>query len=144
MCFTCFLLLFLRFVFYYLVNYWSQIENQKHFFDEIAKSRNFDPLSARHWHFVTKRDVLRTKVNKYFYCYYYFLLFCYLFFIICFFLFFGIYVYWQGGMGLLHHYKGSHVRALMAVYPDIGLNPRMFGYWSFHFYFVIFSICNFR
>ena len=33
---------------------------------------------------------------------------------------------YQGGLGLLSHYQGSHVKALMEMYPDLGLRDDLF------------------
>lgn len=45
-----------------LANYWADKSNRRHFFDDFAASRNFDPLIAENWNSVTYTDIVGVKV----------------------------------------------------------------------------------
>lgn len=44
------------------LKYWTDKENQRQFFRDIAKDQNFDPLIARNWYSMTVRKILNYKV----------------------------------------------------------------------------------
>lgn len=39
------------------VNDWTEVANQRKFFDNFAKENNFDPLNPDNWYKVERRDV---------------------------------------------------------------------------------------
>jgi len=63
---------------------WKEVKNQRKFFDEFARSKNFNPLDAEKWYSVSRKEIRRT-----------------------------------GGSGLLNYYKGSHIKALKKLYPEL-------------------------
>jgi len=66
----------------------------RNFFDEFARSKNFNPLEDKKWYSVTKKEVIRA-----------------------------------GGEELLMNYKGSHIKALVKLYPELMLKQREFKGW---------------
>jgi len=70
---------------------WKSLGNQRKFFDDFARSKNFNPLDSGNWYFITCKDVRRA-----------------------------------GGNGLLKYYNGSHVRALVKLYPELMLRKESF------------------
>jgi len=38
---------------------WSVLGNQRKFFDEFARSKNFNPLDAKNWYSVTHNEIIR-------------------------------------------------------------------------------------
>lgn len=44
-------------------NYWDSKDNRRKFFEEFAKSNNFDPLSSEQWNSISKSQILQLKVH---------------------------------------------------------------------------------
>jgi len=70
---------------------WKETGNQRKFFDDFAKSKNFNPLDSEKWYSVPHHDIIRA-----------------------------------GGLSLMHYYNGSHVNALVKLYPELKLNKESF------------------
>jgi len=89
------------------------VDNRKRFFDSFAAKYGFDPLQASKWYSVSSTSVMSEKVTHWlsFNC-------CYLFFNDLL----------QGGISVLAYYGKSIARALMAVYPSIGLHEAKFSH----------------
>lgn len=49
-------------------------ENRKQFFENVAKSHSFDPLSLEHWYKLGRDSLMKTKVSFYIAIYYLLLL----------------------------------------------------------------------
>lgn len=47
--------------------YWSDFNNQHKFFVSFARERNFDPLIAENWYYISKEEVAHVKVLYRFY-----------------------------------------------------------------------------
>jgi len=70
---------------------WKETEKQRKFFDEFARSKNFNPLDSEKWYFVSQQEIHKA-----------------------------------GGSGLLNYYEGSHIKALMKLYPELILKKSNF------------------
>lgn len=91
-----------------IVGYFSENpENKRKFLDNFAKQRGFDPLIAENWYTIQISDIKEEQV-------------CLIFFIF-------VNYYPKGGITLLHGYKYSLIRALLDIYPDIGLKDVNFA-----------------
>lgn len=74
-------------------NTWTTESQRRWFFDQFAKTRNFDPLVPQNWYSIVQGDVLQK----------------------------------HGGAAVLSYYNRSHTIALQTLYPDIGLNSKLFS-----------------
>lgn len=94
------------------MGYWTQNDNKnmRDFFDSFAHTFGFDPLIPDNWYNVPQKDVLQ-HVCKFDYA----------------FLCNNNFIYKNGnGISVLYHYKNSVIKALLDVYPNIGLNISKF------------------
>jgi len=76
----------------FLLILFQGFEQQRNFFDEFAKSKQFNPLDAAKWYSITCKEIETTK----------------------------------GGRGVLKYFKGSHIRALITLYPELMLKEEDF------------------
>ena len=53
----------LLFFFFTSENFWQEKGNMRKFFDSIARSKKFNPLTADNWYKLTSRNVLQVKVT---------------------------------------------------------------------------------
>lgn len=95
--------------YYCLGGHWSSAQEQRKFFDDYALENNFDPLIPDNWYKVAYYAILTKKV-----VYFLLLLSCHLLSSIM-----------QHGQAILAKHK-SIKRALMTIYPDIGLEEKKF------------------
>jgi len=70
---------------------WKTPDQRRKFFDDFAKSKQFNPLDAEKWYITTLRDITSA-----------------------------------GGRGVLKYYEGSHVKALIKLYPELMLKHEHF------------------
>jgi len=77
--------------FFFTFQGWKAPNGRRNFFDDFAKSRQFNPLNAENWYSISHREILRA-----------------------------------GGGGILLYYKGSYIRALVELYPEVKLESRNF------------------
>jgi len=74
---------------------WKETERRRQFFDEFAKSKQFNPLDAEKWYSIKQAEIRRA----------------------C-------------GDGILYYYKRSHIKALIALYPELSLRKEKFQYYE--------------
>jgi hypothetical protein len=44
-------------------NNWKNEKERRKFFDNLARSKDFDPLDARKWYTITHKDVVQMVIN---------------------------------------------------------------------------------
>jgi hypothetical protein len=110
-------------------------KNMRRFFEDFAKRRNFDPLVPENWYLVDKSDILEEKVLFFLF---FFLSFSFPFslsstsFLLFAFppsLLFFRHIHnlnSQGVDSFLLHFKRNHIKALLHLFPDIGLDEKKF------------------
>ena len=88
---------------------WLLAQSRRSFFDDFARERRFDPLIAENWYTVKQAEIRAREVHPSPPLLSFLLSFTF-----------------QGGSGVLRYYDGSYIRALMVLYPKIGLKPSGF------------------
>jgi hypothetical protein len=84
----------------------SNAKYQRIFFDNFAKSRKFDPLDTEKWYLITRKEIWdAVSFGLNFYS-----------------LTKLIHLVTKKGRGVLNYYNGSHISALIKLYPELGLN----------------------
>lgn len=94
-----------------IAGFWRDVNNRKHFFENYAKKRGFDPLSASHWYKQPIEKIGAEKVSFYF-------------------IFIIIIMINTGNKDVrraLVHHQGSVVTALAELFPTINFDQTMFG-----------------
>jgi hypothetical protein len=87
----------------------SKKSQQSKFFDELAKSKNFDPLDAEKWYSLGRKDIKRALCLSN-YCtslFSHFIL--------------------QAKTIILKYYDNSRVKALIKLYPELNLKKENFA-----------------
>lgn len=89
--------------------YWEDIENQRNFFITFARQKGLDPTQASNWQSIAADEIKQQPV---FICFYY----------LSFLFFFSFNLpLLQGASSLLGHFSGNVQKALLHVFPNIGL-----------------------
>jgi hypothetical protein len=86
---------------------WYKVVSRKRFFATFALQNGFDPRIAENWYTQPKGKIMAMKVQT---------LFCYIFFMLT-----------QGARGVLAYHGQSLSRALLDLFPDIGLDKKKFS-----------------
>lgn len=90
--------------------YWNEEGKTRHFFDNLARAHNFDPLIPDNWYKVSHKDIAGITV----------IIVSYL-----------VHAnFGQDAQALLSFYQGSFVKALLDAYPDLGLDQNKFVHMS--------------
>jgi hypothetical protein len=111
---------------------WRVIGNRRKFFENFAKEHGFDPLVPENWYLRSRKQIANYKV-----------LFIFIFILILF-IYFREYflISYQGASRVVAYHKGSlFSRALMELFPDIGLDKSKLYYLS-TLVFTFLFICN--
>jgi hypothetical protein len=92
--------------------FWGKIENRRKFFEQYAKQNGFDPLIPTNWYVQFKHNILATKVIlefTYARALHYFTRYLTLF---------------QGAQRAISYHRHSISRALLDLFPNIGLERK--------------------
>ena len=112
--------------------YWAEVANRKQVLLDFAAHYQFDPLVAANWYQAPLHDLYEVFL-------FLFGFFSYLFKLLLFFL----KMYPQKSRSMLNFYGNSVTRALVHLFPDIGLRSHLFSNLSRKplFFLFIFPVC---
>lgn len=89
---------------------WSSIEKRRAFFEKYALNNNFDPLLPKNWYTVTRASILNFRVT----------------FLEFFLPYWKLNINIQGARRVLSYHKDKLSRALLDLFPNIGLEKSKF------------------
>jgi hypothetical protein len=100
---------------------WRNPKQRRKFFDDLANSKQFDPLNAENWYSITQKDICGTPVSivvvdplKF------------TFEMILHWKSFRTNSYRKGGYGVIGYYNGSYTASLIHLYPELKLEKSKF------------------
>ena len=98
------------------VDVWGDLGNQRRFFENYAETKGFDPLVPENWYLQSTEGISDVKV------------YCCLLLLLCFFCLFVcrfdmMLMVLQGANKIISFYNRSIAKALLTIFPDIGLLP---------------------
>ena len=91
------------------------MDNRRSFFEKYAKDKGFSPRDPNYWYFVSVKDLLQEKVNKFPH------------------LKILIYVLQRAQSVIAHSPKKDLALGIMEAFPDIGLMRNKFATGLFYF-----------
>ena len=100
----------------FFVDVWGDLGNQRKFFENYAETKGFDPLVPENWYLQSTEGISDVKV------------YCCLLLLLCFFCLFVcrfdmMLMVLQGANKIISFYNRSIAKALLTIFPDIGLLP---------------------
>ena len=93
----------------YAAKYWADMRNRKEYLCQFARNNLFDPLVPENWYKCNLDKLWAYKVPLYATLLLYFII-----------------TKAQGSQHLLRCYSGNFIRAIMSIFPDIGLEKTGF------------------
>ena len=105
-------------LYFFWIDIWGKVENRRSFFEEFAQTRSFDPLKRENWYEGSKIAGIRVvkvfkspllSISLSVYLPYLLLLFLFS-------------LFWQGLRGVLSYHEYSLAKALVDLFPDVGLD----------------------